>query len=80
MSRDGLFGSRPVLAAAALIMLFQLLFTYAPPMQFLFKTQALDAVTWLKIVLIGSTVFFLVEVEKHFLRQHRGSLAKRGVA
>ena len=35
-TRDGLFGSRPVLIAIALVIGFQLLFTYLPVMQILF--------------------------------------------
>jgi len=51
------------------VVLFQLLFTYASPMQFLFQTEALDTVTWAEIVIIASTVFFLVEVEKFTFRR-----------
>ncbi len=69
LSRAGLFGSRPVLVAIGIVFLFQLLFTYAPPMQFLFHTQALDIATWVQIVLVASTVFILVEVEKLGLRR-----------
>lgn len=68
-NRDGIFGSRPVLIAIGLVVLFQLLFTYAPPMQFLFQTEAVDALTWAEIVVISSTVFFLVEAEKYVLRR-----------
>jgi magnesium-transporting ATPase (P-type) len=68
-NRAGIFGSRPVLVAIGIVVLFQLLFTYAPPMQFLFQTAALDMGTWAEIVMIASTVFFLVEVEKFFLRR-----------
>ena len=68
-SRAGIFGSRPVLVAVGLVVLFQLLFTYAPPMQFLFRTEAIDAMTWAEIVVISSTVFFLVELEKYVLRR-----------
>ncbi len=65
----GLFGSRPVLIAIALVAAFQMLFTYAAPMQFLFRTEGLDAATWLAIVGVSSTVFFLVEIEKALLRR-----------
>jgi len=68
-NRAGVFGSRPVLIAIGIVVLFQLLFTYAPPMQFLFQTAALDPGTWAEIVMIASTVFFLVEVEKFIFRR-----------
>jgi magnesium-transporting ATPase (P-type) len=68
-NRVGIFGSRSVLTAIGLVVVFQLLFTYAPPMQFLFQTEAIDAVTWAEIVAIASSVFFLVEVEKFAFRR-----------
>ena len=70
-NRAGLLGSRPVLIAIGLVISFQLLFTYAPPMQFLFQTEPLDAVTWAEIVAISSSVFFLVEIEKWVLRKRQ---------
>jgi magnesium-transporting ATPase (P-type) len=68
-NRAGIFGSRSVLTAIGLVVVFQLLFTYAPPMQFLFRTEAIDAVTWAEIVAIASSVFFLVELEKFAFRR-----------
>lgn len=68
-SRDGIFGSRPVLIAIFLVILFQLLFTYAPPAQFLFQTQAMDMITWVEIIVISSSVYFLVEAEKYVIRR-----------
>jgi len=72
LSRDALFGNRYVLIAVALVLALQMLFTYAPPMQHLFGTVALDGDTWLQIVLIAATVFPLVELEKWAMRRwHR---------
>ena len=68
-NRAAVFSSRPVLVAISIVVLFQLLFTYAQPMQFLFQTAALDAVTWAEIIIVASTVFFLVEVEKCTLQR-----------
>jgi hypothetical protein len=48
---------------------FQLLFTYARPLQRLFETRPLDAETWLRIVLVGSSVLFVVELEKLVIRR-----------
>jgi magnesium-transporting ATPase (P-type) len=70
LNREGLFGSRPALLAIGLVLGFQIAFTYAPPMQFLFGTEALDAVTWVRILAVASSVLFLVELEKWGLR-HR---------
>ncbi len=65
VSREGLFGNRYVLIAIALVIGFQLLFTYAPPMQQLFASQALSAGDWLLMILVTSSVFILVELEKY---------------
>lgn len=77
LSARGLFGSRPVLIAVALVIAFQLLFTYAPPMQFLFATRGLDAATWVAIVAVSSSVLFLVELEKAALRRADARKARK---
>jgi len=74
MSREGLLGSRPVLIAIGLVLVFQLLFTYAPPLQFLFETEPLDALTWLRIIVVAASVFFLVELEKALVRARAARL------
>jgi magnesium-transporting ATPase (P-type) len=68
LSREGLFGNRYVLLAIGLVLLFQLLFTYTPPMQALFGTVALSAENWLHIICIAATVLPLVELEKWLVR------------
>ncbi len=77
-NRAGIFGSRSILTAIGLVVLFQLFFTYAPPMQFLFQTEAIDVVTWVEIVIIASTVFFLVEVEKSVFRRIANNWGEQG--
>jgi magnesium-transporting ATPase (P-type) len=64
VSKEGLFGNRYVVMAIGLVITFQLLFTYLPPMQTLFGTAPLDGATWLRIVAVSSSVFVLVELEK----------------
>ncbi|HYP66651.1 MAG TPA: cation transporting ATPase C-terminal domain-containing protein [Thiobacillaceae bacterium] len=46
-----------------------LLFTYAPPMQQLFQTAALDAASWLVILALGLGKFLAVETGKSMLRR-----------
>ena len=65
----GIFGSRSVLFAIGLVVLFQLLFTYSPPMQFLFHTVALDVKAWGPIIVTAASVFVLVEIEKYVVRR-----------
>jgi len=72
ISREGLLGNRMALYAVGVVVVFQLLFTYAPPLQALFATAPLDVTDWIKVVLTGSTVFILVEMEKAIMhRYHR---------
>tara|TARA_R110002095_G_scaffold29024_9_gene28771 strand:- start:3058 stop:5817 length:2760 start_codon:yes stop_codon:yes gene_type:complete len=77
---SGLFGNRYLLYAIAVMLFFQLLFTYAAPMQALFGTTAVDAETWGLIILVASSVLILVEIEKWILSRYRGSNAIPAVA
>jgi len=67
---EGLFGNRYVLYAIGLLLVFQLGFTYLSPMQTLFGTTAMSAEAWLRVIVISSSVLFLVEIEKLWLRTH----------
>ncbi len=69
LNREGLLGNRYVLAAVALLVLFQLAFTYWPPLQLLFGTAAIDAHVWGQILVVASAVLWLVEGEKALLRR-----------
>jgi magnesium-transporting ATPase (P-type) len=53
------------------VVVLQLLFTYAPPLQRLFGTEALPFLIWLRLVLGGFVFFLLVEAEKMVLRRVR---------
>ncbi|MGR9044421.1 MAG: cation-transporting P-type ATPase [Gammaproteobacteria bacterium] len=64
----GLFGNGWMWLAIFLLILFQLGFTYWPPMQLLFKTTALDVQTWNRIIAVSSSVFLLIEIEKFLIR------------
>ncbi len=68
-NREGLTGNRYVLIAIGVLLVFQMAFTYSAPMQSLFGTTAIEASSWLPIVLVASTVLFLVEAEKYFVRK-----------
>ncbi|MCG8694602.1 MAG: cation transporting ATPase C-terminal domain-containing protein, partial [Minwuiales bacterium] len=61
---SGLFGSRPVLLSIGLVAVAQMLFTYLPAMQFLFRTAPLALPDWGKISAFAVGVFVLVELEK----------------
>lgn len=66
---DILTGNRVALWMCALLISFQLLLTYAPPMQAVFQTAALDAQSWTVIVGLGLLKFLAVELEKTVLRR-----------
>ncbi|PWC37836.1 HAD-IC family P-type ATPase [Azospirillum sp. TSO35-2] len=64
LSPRGVFASRPVWLSIALMALLQLAFTYAPPLQALFGTAAIDATAWAAMIAVGLGLFLVVELEK----------------
>ena len=70
LTLDGLFGNRYSLYAIGLLIVFQLAFTYFGPMQTLFSTRAMSLETWLRVIMVASSVLFLVEIEKMLLRKY----------
>ena len=68
--RRDIFHSNWVAFWASLILIgLQLAFIYAPPMQQLFKTTALDGDSHLLILALGALLFVAVEAEKWLLRR-----------
>ncbi|MBL4574685.1 MAG: cation-transporting P-type ATPase [Opitutaceae bacterium] len=65
----GLTGNRYVPISIGALILLQLGFTYLTPMQSLFGTTSIDFSQWLAIFFIASSVLFLVEIEKYFMRR-----------
>lgn len=74
LNRAGLLGNRIALYAIGILVLFQLAFTYASPMQALFATEAMTLQQWGVVVLVASSVLWLVELEK-WLARRRSSAA-----
>jgi magnesium-transporting ATPase (P-type) len=66
-------GSRAVLIAIAIVLVLQLLFTYAPPLQALFGSAPLGWQSWLRIALGALAAFVLVELEKAWQRHRANS-------
>ena len=50
------------------MVVLQILFTYAPPLQRLFGTEALPARAWPWLFLGGAVFFLVVETEKLIIR------------
>ena len=66
---ETLTGNRMALLVVAVLIVLQLLFTYAPVLQRLFLSEPLDAASWGLILLLGAGVFLAVELEKAWLRR-----------
>ena len=69
LTYEGLFGNRYVLYAIGLLLVIQIGFTYLGPMQTLFATTDMSADAWLRVIVVASSVLFLVEIEKLLLRK-----------
>ncbi len=65
---QALLGNPYALYAVSILIVFQMLFTYFPPMQSLFSTSSISLESWSRIILVGCTVFVLVELEKCVIR------------
>ncbi len=72
-SLKGLTENPYVLLAVVLVVFFQLLYTYAPPFQLLFGSTPLSLSQWSLILLVSSSVLFLVEGEKWLIRRSRAA-------
>ena len=73
-------GNRHLPMGIGAVVILQLLFTYAPPMQRLFGTEAIPLWVW-PVLFVGCLVFFLVvEAEKAIIRSRRPARAPSGVA
>ncbi len=64
-------GNRFAIYAVLILICFQVLFTYAPPLQVLFSTAPLTIASWGNILVTGVSVFVLVEIEKFFFRNRQ---------
>ena len=68
LATETVSGNRAALVVTGLLIVLQLLFVYFGPMQSVFDTTPLSAVSWLMIVALAAVVFFAVEVEKAIWR------------
>lgn len=64
LSLTGLLGTRAVLIAITLVLLLQIVFTYAPFMQFFFASEAMNPREAALILLIGTVLFLILELER----------------
>ena len=62
--RLGVLSNRWLVSGVALTIGLQLLLTYWPPMNDLFRTAPIDLAAWWKILAVGAAAWAIVEVEK----------------
>ena len=73
LNYKGLTGNPYALYAIGLLIVMQLGFTYLGPMQTLFATTAMSFDAWLRVIVVASSVLWLVELEKLLLRKYSKS-------
>lgn len=66
---EALTGNRVAIWVSLVLVVFQLLYTYFPPMQTLFQSASLDLISWGVIVVICLVKFVIVELEKSIWRR-----------
>jgi magnesium-transporting ATPase (P-type) len=73
-------GNRYLPLGIGAVVVLQLMFAYAPPLQALFETDAIPLWVWPWLVLGGLMLFFVVEAEKLIIRTLRPSRGSSAVA
>ena len=63
------FGSKPVLIAIAIVVIFQAAFTYIPAMEHFFGIHAISWLSWVRIFTLAVLLFVVVELEKWIMRR-----------
>ncbi|MDH3411551.1 MAG: cation-transporting P-type ATPase [Gammaproteobacteria bacterium] len=71
LNREGLLGNRYVLISIAAVVLLQVIYTYAPPMQTFFRSESIGIESWIRIILLSSLVLFIVELDKYSYRRRQ---------
>jgi len=70
----GIFSNKPLLGAVIIALLLQLVITYVPFFQPIFKTEALALNEFLLVGAASSLVFFAVEIEKKISRRKHNKI------
>ena len=69
LTLQGLRGTTAVWAAVVMVIIGQLVFTYAPWMNMIFESRPLMVFEWVVLVLCGVVLIALLELEKWLLRK-----------
>ena len=73
VSSEGLFGNKFILIGVAVVVIFQLLFTYTELCNQLFKTSPISFSSWINILLVSFSLFLVVEFEKFIVNSFQKS-------
>jgi magnesium-transporting ATPase (P-type) len=79
LSRAVLFGNRFIWLGIGVVLLLQLLFTYAPFMHVLFDTRPLPPEAWVRVLAVSVALYAIVEMEKLIFRRFKGAAAEKRV-
>ncbi len=69
----GIFSNKPLLGSVLLTLVLQVVVTYTPFLQSIFKTQALSLYEFLGVGVASTIVFFAVEIEKAISRKRKAA-------
>jgi magnesium-transporting ATPase (P-type) len=64
LNLEGISGNRIILFGAAMVIVFQMIFTYWPVSNQLFQSEPLTLWCWLRVIAVAGIIFFIVEAEK----------------
>lgn len=73
----GFFSNPPLFGGAVVMLIFQMMFTYLPAMNFMFHSAPIGFGAWSRIVAVAIIISFTVGVEKWFRKK---SMQKRSIA
>ena len=62
--KTNIMNNKLLLLGVALMSLIQVTFTHASFMNSMFKSEALDLMTWIEVLAIGASVLFVVEIKR----------------
>lgn len=68
LSLRELIANRAILIGVATVVVFQMIFTYWPTANRLFSTEPIDLASWIRIIAVTMGLFFIIEIEKLFLK------------
>ena len=71
MFQVGLFSNPWVVGGATSMVVLQLFYTYASPMNRLFHSAPIGIMDWVRIVAVGLVIYLVIGVEKTFRRRRK---------